>query len=83
MSEWSPGDLVRIVPNGRVNGYASLYLQRFLGQVGIVVGENGIQIRKSGLQHWEVLVDGRVILVPWMNMGHPVLGANLAQDDIL
>ena len=69
MSEWNKGDLVRIVPNRRVNGYASLYLQRFLGQVGIVVGENGIQIRKSGLQHWDVMVDGRVILVPGMNMG--------------
>ena len=69
MSEWSPGDLVRIVPNGRVNGYASLYLQRFLGHVGIVVGENGIVIKGSEIKHWDVLVEGRVILVPGMNMG--------------
>ncbi len=68
MSEWSLGDLVRIVPNMRVNGYASLYLQRFLGQVGIVVGE-GMRIKGSGVQHWEVMVEGRVILVPGMNMG--------------
>jgi hypothetical protein len=68
VSEWSPGDLVRIVPNGRVNGYTSLYLQRFLGQVGIVVGE-GMWIKGSVVQHWEVIVEGRVILVSGMNMG--------------
>ena len=68
MSEWSLGDLIRIVPNGRVTGYASLYLQRFLGQVGIVVGE-GMRITGSQVQHWEVMVEGRVILVPGMNMG--------------
>jgi hypothetical protein len=68
VSEWSPGDLIRIVPNGRVNGYASLYLQRFLGQVAIVVGE-GMRIKGSGVQHWEVMVEGRVILVPGTNMG--------------
>jgi hypothetical protein len=68
VSEWHPGDLIRIVPNGRVNGYASLYLQRFLGQVGIVVGE-GMRIKGSQVQHWEVIVEGRVILVPGMNMG--------------
>jgi hypothetical protein len=82
VSEWHPGDLVRIVPNGRVNGYASLYLQGFLGQMGIVVGE-GMRIKGSQVQHWEVMVEGRVILVPGMNMGHPAQGANLAQDDIL
>ena len=82
MSEWSPGDLIRIVPNRRVNGYASLYLQGFLGQVGIVVGE-GMRIRGSQVYHWDVMVSGRVILVPGMNMGHPTQGANLAQDDIL
>ena len=68
MSEWSLGDLIRIVPNMRVNGYASLYLQRFLGQVAIVVGE-GMRIKGSGVQHWDVMVEGRVILVPGTNMG--------------
>ena len=82
MSEWNPGDLIRIVPNGRVSGYASLYLQRFLGQVAIVVGE-GMRIKGSQVQHWEVMVEGRVILVPGMNMGHPTQRANLAQDVIL
>jgi len=68
VSEWSLGDLIRIVPNMRVNGYASLYLQRFLGQVAIVVGE-GMRIKGSGVQHWDVMVEGRVILVPGTNMG--------------
>ena len=83
MSEWSPGDLVRIVSNRRPSGNFSLYLQRFLGQVGIVVGESRIVIKGSEIKHYDVLVEGRVILVPGMNMGHPALGANLAQDDIL
>lgn len=81
MSEWSPGDLIRIVPSRRVNGYASIYLHGFLGQVAIVVGE-GMRIKGSQVQHWEVIVTGRVILVPSTNIGHPTLGANLAQDDI-
>ena len=69
MSEWHPGDLVRIVSNRRPSGNFSLYLQRFLGQVGIGVGESGIAIKGSAFKHYDVLVEGRVILVPGMNMG--------------
>ena len=69
-NKFRPGELVLIERNRHLGSRGcSLYHEGFIGQVGIVVGENVIQIKGSGLQHWEVMVEGRVILVPGMNMG--------------